>query len=202
MCDGSSSRSGCSGGRPGRATYYAPPVGSGSVVRVFGIELNRIAPAVRGGTAWLADADSTVTTPAAMPSSVVPTDSLATRFRITVLGVVRDFGGGHGATLPASNLAVDVSQSSFLICDAAGAGVGRADSRQKRSLVDRPPDVRDGRSDRRTPVGSASQMPNVQRTRRATRRIVVKTRLWRESGTRADAGSGPASASAGYWHSR
>jgi hypothetical protein len=24
----------------------------------------------------------------------------------------------------------------------------------------RPPDIRDGRSDRRTPVGSASQMPN------------------------------------------
>ena len=28
----------------------------------------------------------------------------------------------------------------------------------------RPPDIRDGRSDRRTPVGSASQMPNVERT--------------------------------------
>src|ERR1019366_7425433 len=32
------------------------------------------------------------------------------------------------------------------------------------SAGDRPPDVRDGRSDRRTPVGSASQLPNVLRT--------------------------------------
>jgi hypothetical protein len=116
--------------------YYAPPVGSGSVGRIFGIELNRIAPAVRGGTAWLADADSTVTTPAAMPSSVVPTDSLATRFRVTVLGVVRDFGGGHGATLPASNLAVDVSQSS-LGTETAGSWRGVSwSARSKRPLVD------------------------------------------------------------------
>src|ERR1039458_9905085 len=39
---------------------------------------------------------------------------------------------------------------------------GRA--RGPRFTQDRPPDVRDGRSDRRTPVGSTSQMPNAERT--------------------------------------
>jgi hypothetical protein len=87
---------------PPRPIEAPPPVRSDSVVRVFRVELHRIAPAVRRARAWLSDADSPVTTPSTMPPSVVPADLLAPRSRVTVLGVVRAFGVGHKATLPAS----------------------------------------------------------------------------------------------------
>ncbi len=80
-------------------------------------------------------------------------------------------GGSHCVSLP-------IDHRTF-----SDGRLGRRAPVQRVSNADRPPDVRDGRSDRRTPVGSASQMPKAQRTERRVSRLARSREVKRSDGS-------------------